>query len=78
MNRLSLSLTEKQLTAFVANDKIQVFKNSGKHICCYEKDFFDGISGNVNGCDLVILVKFVNIWKICTTDQTSFFKMIKA
>lgn len=42
------------MTVFVANDKIQAFKQKLEvwktHTYYYEKDFCDKISGYINGC----------------------------
>ena len=61
-NKVSLSLQEKHLTVFVANDKIRAFKqNLGSwEICiCYHefdsfsilKHFSDEIESDLNECD---------------------------
>ena len=69
INDVSLSLQEKQLTVFVANDKMWTFKQKFEFlkyhtIICDSvpilKDFTDE-TGDINECDYCIM-KCINIW----------------
>lgn len=69
MNKMGLSFQGKQLTVFVANNKIQTFK--------FKPEFWKTFIWH---CEVDIFPKFkdiayVDIWKICTTQNTNIFQV---
>ena len=76
MNEVSLLLQRKQLTIFVASDKIKAFmqnlevQNFSPPYCNFLMfmNFPHETGGYINDCDYVIFLyykmKYVNIWKI--------------
>lgn len=87
-NKVSLLFQGKQLTVFVANDKILFFKRKLKfwktYVCHHDcgsfsiiKYFSGEINGDINKCDFFFISykKYVNIWNICITQWTNIFQM---
>ena len=86
MNKVSLSLQGKQLTVFVANNKMQVLKMAFEFLKTYDrhhkldslptlKGFSDEINSDITKCNsLLLYMEMCQIQKTCINSKPIFSK----